>query len=96
MINPKSPTAKDSTVPTREPHQTQTQETSTVAKLIEEETFLVTGTSFSTDKGNIEILWLYSKEINKHMLDIVKVGDTIGIDSTLLGSIELAEESHER
>ncbi|KAA3487418.1 MFP1 attachment factor 1-like [Gossypium australe] len=95
MIDPESPIAKDF-APTREPHQTQTQEASTTAKLIEEETFLVTDASFSTDKENIKILRLYSKEISKHILDIVKVGDTIGIDSTFLGSIESAEESHAR
>ncbi|MBA0873839.1 hypothetical protein Goshw_007967 [Gossypium schwendimanii] len=72
------------------------QEASTTAKLIEEEIFLVTGASFSTDEDNIEILRLYSKEINKHMLDIVKVGYTIGIDSTLLSSIESAKEGHGR
>ncbi|MBA0632191.1 hypothetical protein Godav_000985, partial [Gossypium davidsonii] len=41
---------------------------STTAKLIEEETFLVTDASFFTDEDNIEILRLYSKEINKRLI----------------------------
>ncbi|XWS24160.1 hypothetical protein CRYUN_Cryun28dG0076800 [Craigia yunnanensis] len=48
------------------------EEASAAAKSIEDEAFSVAMASFSEDKDGIEIFQLYSKEISKRMLDIVK------------------------
>ncbi|KAK4337892.1 hypothetical protein RND71_042379 [Anisodus tanguticus] len=47
-------------------------EASETAKIIEEEAFAAAGSSASGDGEGIEILQLYSKEISKRMLDVVK------------------------
>ncbi|KAE8659144.1 MFP1 attachment factor 1 [Hibiscus syriacus] len=52
-----------------------------LAKLIEEEAFSVAEASFSTEEDGIEILQVYSKEISKRMLDIVKTRAATASDS---------------
>ncbi|MCD9637780.1 RNA polymerase III-inhibiting protein maf1 [Datura stramonium] len=56
-------------------------EASETATLIEEQAFAAAGSSASGDDDGVEILQVYSKEISKRMLDVVKSRSAAVIDT---------------